>query len=160
MYTNVESRMNKLKDQHTDWPELKLSYSFYLTFSGILLNIVATVIFLTVLLLREEGKAAKSTKGLGVDSEYANLNSNDVLEDTHKYEVKHTKTSGKSAMSSGQTTSTSGKTSTSVTKSSVHIISGNNSVYENMAYSSNSDSVHAGPSSGDNFSHIIQSERL
>ena len=150
VYTNIENILHKIQDFHTDWPELKLAYSFYLVFAGILLNIVATVIFLTLLLLREERKAARSTKGLGVCdvgvSEHSRLKSNDVLDKSHKYEHLETKTSGKRFISQ--------KTS------SMSVISGSTSVYENMAFNSVPDSVHAGPSGEDNFNHILQSERL
>lgn len=55
--------MEHIQEFESTWPELKFAWSFILLFAGLLLNIVATVIFLTLLLIRGEIKASKATKG-------------------------------------------------------------------------------------------------
>ena len=125
-----------------------------MTFAGIIVNIVATVTFLTVLLIREERKASKSTKGLGVSdavvSEYAHLNSNDILQKSHKYEY-----------TDSAVPVTSPKITVYENTATVKVISGNSVTYDNAGYNSMQDSVYAGPSGEENFNHIhMESSRL
>ncbi|KAK3592009.1 hypothetical protein CHS0354_031517 [Potamilus streckersoni] len=65
-YNNVQSNMATLRIR---FPEsaahFTQSWSFYLVFVGIILNVTFTVAFMFMLLLNAEKKATKSDKGLG-----------------------------------------------------------------------------------------------
>ena len=140
MFKNVETQRDRLLEARQHWTHLQLSYSLYLTFAGIIVNIVATVAFLTLLLIREERKAALSTKGFGVGkssnaSETARLESNDVLE-------KNSRTESRDVIAETSETKTQQKKNVSVC-----VIAGNNNyAYDNATYSSMQHSGHAGPS--------------
>lgn len=55
--------MGHIQEFESTWPELKFAWSFILLFAGLILNIVTTAVFLTLLLIRGEIKASKATKG-------------------------------------------------------------------------------------------------
>ena len=154
VYKNVEAQMDRLQQARQHWTGIKLSYSLYLTFAGVIVNILATVTFLTLLLLREERKAAKSTKGLGVcatsTSETARLKPNDALERNNKNDTTELTLETSKAKTQHRNTV------------SVSVISGANyNAYDNACYSSMQHSFHAGPSDDDDFNHIhIESSRL
>ena len=154
MSRNVESQKDRLLEARPHWTNLQLSYSLYLTFAGIIVNILATVVFLTLLLIREERKAALSTNSFGVGeastSDTARLESNDVLDKNRKAE-------------SSDIIAETSKTETEQKKQvSVSVIAGNNNyAYENATYTSMHHSGQAGPSDDDSFNHIhIESSRL
>ncbi|KAL3832788.1 hypothetical protein ACJMK2_024400 [Sinanodonta woodiana] len=65
-YDNVQSNMATLKIRFSESAaDFTQSWSFYLVFVGIILNVAFTVIFVFTLLLNAEKKATKSDKGLG-----------------------------------------------------------------------------------------------
>lgn len=64
-YNNTDERLASLETIYDHWPPLKLQWSFYLVFVGLIVNICATAVFLSLVLVRGEKKASKSSKGLG-----------------------------------------------------------------------------------------------
>lgn len=64
-FEHTKAKLDMIQDFEHTWPQLNFAWSFMLLFAGILLNLVSTAVFLTLLLIRGEIKASKSTKGLG-----------------------------------------------------------------------------------------------
>ena len=64
-FVHLENAKDDLQEIFFEWPDLIVSWSFYFVWAGILVNILATGVFLSALLIKGERKAANSSKGLG-----------------------------------------------------------------------------------------------
>ncbi|WAQ95005.1 hypothetical protein MAR_007476 [Mya arenaria] len=64
----MSDKKGELKEYNSSWPTLEFSWSFALMAGGLILNLVSSAIFLTILLIKGERKASRSTKGLGPSS--------------------------------------------------------------------------------------------
>ena len=63
-FEHTHDSLAKLQAYHSQWPTLTLSWSFICVFAGLLLNIISTIVFLSILLIKGEHKASRSSKGL------------------------------------------------------------------------------------------------
>ncbi|XP_045168982.2 uncharacterized protein LOC123531796 [Mercenaria mercenaria] len=64
-FDHTDSSLQNLQEYHSMWPTMVLSWSFICVFAGLIVNIISTAAFLTILLIKGERKAANSSKGLG-----------------------------------------------------------------------------------------------
>ncbi|XP_060553699.1 uncharacterized protein LOC132714792 [Ruditapes philippinarum] len=64
-FEHTNDSLAKVQAYHSQWPKMALSWSFICVFAGLLVNIISTVIFLSIILIKGERKASKSSKGLG-----------------------------------------------------------------------------------------------
>lgn len=64
-FERTESTVERMQGYHSDWPKLALAWSFACVFAGLVVNIISSAIFLSVLLIKGEHKESRSSKGLG-----------------------------------------------------------------------------------------------
>ncbi|KAL4222196.1 hypothetical protein ACF0H5_018233 [Mactra antiquata] len=64
-FEHTYANMQKVQDFYPTLPPLSLSWSFFLVFVGLVVNVLSTSTFLSVLLYKGEREASLSNKGLG-----------------------------------------------------------------------------------------------